>query len=129
MEINSTLSHSKASTKMEDRTLFCFGGISTNQLISRSKQQVYFVCSDKKTRWKKGRRAEEIPNILWSYRMTYIEVMGMTHFRMIYEVEAIIPLEVKMSLLRLEHFDEEKNDKGLHLSIDTIDEFHDIALS
>src|SRR3954464_7168919 len=34
-----------------------------------------------------------------------------------------------MSSLRLEHFDEEKNDEGLRLCLDTIDEVHDMALT
>ena len=44
-------------------------------------------------------------------------------------MEAVIPLEVQMSSLRLEHFGEEKNDEGLRLCLDTIDEVHDMALT
>ena len=48
---------------------------------------------------------------------------------MAYGSEAVIPLEVQMSSLRLEHFDEHKNDEGLLLCNETIDEVHDTALA
>src|SRR5436189_4533892 len=34
-----------------------------------------------------------------------------------------------MSSLRLEHFDVENNNEGLHLCLDTIDEVHDMTLT
>lgn len=68
------------------------------------------------------------PGILWSSRATHREAIGETPFRMTYDTEAVILLEVQMRSLELEHFNE-KNDKGIRLSLDTINKVHDEALS
>ena len=59
---------------------------------------------------KKGIWADEIPVILWSYRASHKVTTGETPFRLAYRAEAVIPLEVQMSSLRLEYFDEKKNE-------------------
>src|SRR5438045_2198430 len=77
---------------------------------------------------KKGTWADEIPGILWSYRTTHKAATGETPFRLAYGSEAAIPLEVQMSSLRLEYFDEEKNEEGLKLCDEMIDEVRDNAI-
>ena len=83
----------------------------------------------RKIEGKKGTWADEIPGILWSYRTTHKIATRETPFRLAYGAEAVIPLEVQMSSLRLEHFDEDKNEEGLRLCNETLDEVHDAALA
>jgi hypothetical protein len=83
----------------------------------------------KKLDKKKGLWAEHIPSILWSYRTTHKEATGETPYRLAYGTEAVIPLEVQMSSLRLENFDEEGNKEGLRLCAEVIDEVRDKALT
>lgn len=52
---------------------------------------------NKKLDWKKERWAEEIYNILQSYRTTYKKVTYETPFWMAYGVEYVIPLEMQKS--------------------------------
>src|SRR5436190_15027046 len=56
------------------------------------------------------------------------ETTGETSYMMAYGAEAVILLEVQMSSLRLEHFDENKNEEGLRLCNETFDDVRDIAL-
>src|SRR4051812_36142863 len=107
----------------------CFASVAhpqTNGQTESAKKSILSALK-KKLDDKKGRWAEEIPSILWSYRTTYKEATGETPYRMTYGTEAAIPLEVQMSSLRLEHFHDEGNDEGLRLCLDTIDEVHDMA--
>src|SRR3954464_15120601 len=60
--------------------------------------------------------------------MTHKVAMGETPFRLAYGAVAVIPLEIQMSSLRLEHFDEDKNEEGLRFCNEKIDEVDDIAL-
>lgn len=83
----------------------------------------------KKLDKKKGLWAEEVPSILWSYRTTHKEATREIPFFLAYGSEAVIPLEVQMSSLRLEYFGEEKNKEGLKLCDEILDEVHDATLS
>src|SRR3954471_16380459 len=114
---------------MEDRSTICICHPPQTNGQAETANKSILTALKKKLDDKKGRWAEEIPSILWSYRTTYKEATGETPYRMTYGVEAVIPLEVQMSSLRLEHFDEEKNNEGLRLCLDTIDEVHDMALT
>ena len=44
----------------------------------------------------KGNWAEELPNVLWAYRMTSRRSTGETRFSLTYEAEAVILVEVNM---------------------------------
>ena len=48
----------------------------------------------------KGKCAEELPNVLWTYRTTKRSSTGETSFAMVYGTEAIIPTEIGLSTLR-----------------------------
>lgn len=60
---------------------------------------------------------------------THKKATGETTFRIAYKAEVIFPLEVQMSSLWLEQFDEEKKNQGLCLCAETQDEVHDMALA
>ena len=58
----------------------------------------------------KGAWPEELPNVLWAYRTTARTPMGGTPFNLTYGIEAVIPVEVGLTSLRREFFDEQDND-------------------
>lgn len=98
----------------------------TNRQAEEANKTILNVLK-KKLNGKNGRWAEEMPIILCSYQTTSKEATRVTSLQKAYGVEAVIPLEVQMSTLRLKHFNEEKSNEGLRLYINTIDE--NMALS
>lgn len=75
-----------------------------------------------------GKLAEEIPDILWSYRIADKEAAGETPFQRTFGAKVVVSSEIKMASMRLNHFEEEKSNKGLFLCIDFIDVVHDLTL-
>ena len=61
----------------------------------------------------KGAWSEELPNILWDYRTTARTPMGETPFRLTYGIEAMIPVEVGVTSVKREAFNEKSNDDHL----------------
>ena len=57
----------------------------------------------------KGAWLEELPNVLWVYRTTARTPIGETPFRLTYGTEAVIPVEVGVTSVRRETFNEECN--------------------
>jgi len=58
----------------------------------------------------KGAWLEELPSILWAYRTTIRTLIGETPFNLMYGREAIIPVEIGLTSLKKEFFDEHNND-------------------
>ena len=54
----------------------------------------------------KGTWPEELPNVLWAYRTTMRTLVGETPFNLTYGTEAVIPIEVGLTSLKREFFDE-----------------------
>lgn len=81
----------------------------------------------KKIDEKKGAWAEEIPDIIWSYKTIHKEATGETPFRMAYEAKGMIPPKVQIFSQWLEHSDEERNNEAL--CAETLDEVPDSALA
>ena len=77
----------------------------------------------------KGVWPEELPNFLWAYRTTARTPTGETPFKLTYETEAVIPVEVGVTSTRRAAFSEEKNDDKLRLNLDCLDEVRDEASS
>ena len=75
----------------------------------------------------KGAWPEELPNILWAYRTTARTPTGETPFRLTYGTEAVIPVEVGVTSIRREVFNEESNDDHLRINLDYLDEVRDKA--
>ena len=61
----------------------------------------------------KGAWPEELPNVLWAYRTTMRTPTGETPFNLTYGTEAVIPVEVGLTSLRREFFDEQDNNDQL----------------
>jgi len=75
----------------------------------------------------KGAWPKELPSILWAYRTTARTPTGETPFNLTYSTEAVILVEIGLTSLRKEFFDERSNDDQLKLNLDCLDEVRDPA--
>ncbi len=71
---------------------------------------------------KKGRWAEELPEVLWSYRTTQRESTGETPFSLAFGSEAVVPVEIGMPSDRVEHYEPTANEEELLLNLDLLEE-------
>ena len=58
----------------------------------------------------KGAWPEELPCILWAYKTTAQTSTGEIPFNLTYGTKAVIPIEVGITSLKREFFDEQSND-------------------
>ena len=70
----------------------------------------------------KGIWSDELPSVLWAYRITTRTPTRETPFRLAYGSEAVIPAEVGLTSYMVENYDESKNDKAIRLQFDLGDE-------
>ena len=63
----------------------------------------------------KGIWPNELPSVLWAYRMTTRTPTRETPFRLTYEVDAVIPAEVGLSSYRMQNYMEDKNEEAMRL--------------
>ncbi|XP_050262614.1 uncharacterized protein LOC126707068 [Quercus robur] len=75
----------------------------------------------------KGAWLKELPSVLWAYRMTTRTPTGETPFNLTYNTETVILVEVGLTSLRREFFDEQCNDDQLRLNLDYLDEVRNQA--
>ena len=75
----------------------------------------------------KGAWPEELSNVLWAYRMTARTPMGETPFNLTYGIKAVIPVEVGLTSLKREFFEEQSNNDQLKQNLDFLDEVRDQA--
>ena len=73
----------------------------------------------------KGAWPEELPNVLWEYRTTTQTPTWETPFNLTYGTEAVILVEVGLTSLRREFFDEQDNNDQLKHNLDLVDEVRD----
>ena len=69
----------------------------------------------------KGIWLDELSSVLWAYRMTTRTLIGETPFKLAFGTKAVILAEVGLTSFRVDHYNEEKNDKELHLNLDLLD--------
>ena len=75
----------------------------------------------------KGAWPEELPNVLWAYRTIARTPTGETPFKLTYDIEAVILVEVGVTSIRRKVFNEEDNDDHLQINLDCLDEVRDKA--
>ena len=75
----------------------------------------------------KGTWPEELPSVLWAYRTTVRTPTEETPFTLTYGTEAVILIEVGVTSIRREFFDEDINDNQLRMNLDYLDEIRDEA--
>lgn len=73
----------------------------------------------------KGAWPEELPNVLWAYRITIRMTTGETPFSLTYEYDAMIPIEVSVSSLRRKTYNQDQNHELLGAELDLIKESRD----
>ena len=76
----------------------------------------------------KGRQVEELPHVLWTYRMTPRRSTGETPFSMTYGAEAVLPLEASFPTLKSSTFTPKNNDELLGRSLDLAEEKREKAM-
>ena len=75
----------------------------------------------------KGAWPKELPSVLWAYRTAVRTPIGKTPFNLTYGTEAVIPVEIGLTNIRKEFFDEHNNNDQLKLNLDCLDEVKDQA--
>ena len=76
----------------------------------------------------KGKWVEELPHVLWTYRITPRRSTEETPFSMSYGAEVVIPIETGFPTLRTQTFNPNDNDKLLEMSLDLIEERRENAM-
>ena len=71
---------------------------------------------------------EELPHVLWTYKITPRRSTGETPFSMTYGAEAVIPLETGFPTLRTSSFNPSDNDEHLKKNLDLIEEKSENAI-
>ena len=74
----------------------------------------------------KGKWVDELPGVLWAYRITARKPTGISPFAITYRMEAIIPTEIGMSTIRTD-VPEEGNTNLMIKDLDTLDELRESA--
>ncbi|RDY10138.1 Tf2-6, partial [Mucuna pruriens] len=75
----------------------------------------------------KGRWAEELPQVLWSYHTTPHSTTGETPFRLTYGSDAMIPVEIGEPSPRTVLFESAGNEEELRANLDLLQEVQEIA--
>ncbi|XP_042441217.1 uncharacterized protein LOC122026545 [Zingiber officinale] len=74
-----------------------------------------------------GSWVDELPSVLWALHTTPKEATGMTSFHLVYGGEALVPVEVGVEFDRVQHYDEENDERRL-MELDLVDEVRDKAV-
>ena len=81
----------------------------------------------KKLEKRKWLWAEELPKVLWAYRMTSRTFTGETPFSLAYRIKAIIPVEIGVPSLRRETYNQEENFAFQRYELDLLEGKRDLA--
>jgi hypothetical protein len=73
----------------------------------------------------KGRWVEELPHVLWTFRITPRRSMGETSFSLAYGLEAVIPLEIGLPTLRTLEWEPTRNDLAQSQALDLLEEMRE----
>ncbi|RDY00528.1 hypothetical protein CR513_16283, partial [Mucuna pruriens] len=74
-----------------------------------------------------GRWAEELPQVLWSYHTTPHSTTNETPFRLTFDTEAMISVEIGEPSPRTALFEPSRNEEELRTNIDLLQEAREIA--
>lgn len=83
----------------------------TNHILLRSIEK---RLHDAKEKW-----VEELPGVLWAYRITKSTTRE-NPFKLAYGTEAVIPEGVRSASFKIDHFNEQVNFKGIRLNLDLL---------
>ncbi|XP_042422974.1 uncharacterized protein LOC122010503 [Zingiber officinale] len=68
----------------------------------------------------RGSWVDELPSVLWALRTTPKEMTGTTPFHLVYDGEAVVPVEVEVEFDRVQLYDE-WNAERRHMELDLVD--------
>ncbi|GJT59023.1 hypothetical protein Tco_1050846 [Tanacetum coccineum] len=71
---------------------------------------------------------EELPHVIWEHSTMIKSSNGDTSFSLTYGMEAVIPAEIGMPILRITEVDLAQNNKALEINLDILDERGDFKL-
>ncbi|RDY12063.1 hypothetical protein CR513_03187, partial [Mucuna pruriens] len=75
----------------------------------------------------KGRWADELAQVLWSYHTTPHSTTGETPFRLTYGTEAVILVEIGEPSPRITFFEQGRNEEELRMNLDLLQEVREIT--
>ncbi|XP_070057549.1 uncharacterized protein [Nicotiana tomentosiformis] len=75
----------------------------------------------------KGQWPKILPEVLWAYRTTPKTSTGETPYSLVYETDAVIPIEVREPSLRYSHESGPRNDESRRHELDEAEERRDMA--
>ncbi|RDX76889.1 hypothetical protein CR513_43073, partial [Mucuna pruriens] len=75
----------------------------------------------------KGRWDEELPQVLWSYHTTPHSSTNKMPFRLIFDAEAVIPVEIGVPSPRTALFQSIENEDETRENLDLLHEAHEVA--
>ena len=81
----------------------------------------------KKLDAKKGKWAEILPQVLWANRTTEKGPTGETPYRLVYGLEAVVPVEIMIPSTRIQCYNEEENEETIRDELDLLEERRTIA--
>ena len=76
----------------------------------------------------KGNWAEELPNVLWAYRMTPRRSTRETPFSLTYGTEVVIPAEVNVCSARIDGFNPVQNELMMVKHLDLLEEYREAVV-
>lgn len=86
-----------------------------------------FLIIKKKLDECKGAWAEKLLEALWACRTMERTLTGDTPFGLAFGCEVVIPVEIGPASFRVQNYDPKRNDEGLMLSLDQLEERRDAA--
>ncbi|XP_042386566.1 uncharacterized protein LOC121978264 [Zingiber officinale] len=107
--------------RVRHRTTLHLCGIPVEQRTSRSCQSRDSSNSEDTTRPPRGSWVDELPGVLWALCTTPKEGTGATPFHLVYEGEAVVPIEVGIESDRVQQYDADNTERR-QLELDLVDE-------
>lgn len=65
----------------------------------------------------KGKWMEELSRILWAYQVTPRVLTNESHFNLAFDIEVVIPIEIGLLTIRIEHYDKSSNSTRLKANL------------
>ena len=75
----------------------------------------------------KGAWVDELYNILWAYQTTQRTLTGETPFNLSFGIEAVIPVDIRLSSHRVENYNDWNNIEQLRAILDLLEETYEMA--
>lgn len=75
----------------------------------------------------KGAWADELPSVLWAYKMTSHNATGKMPYFLAFRLKVVVPVEIRLSNYRTNHFSREGNNDGLRSKLDLLEEKREVA--